>query len=79
MYWDRFDICEAWYVFASLWHGGKGSWLYAKLGQLDRLGFKPGIMLRGRSNLSENGQAIYDGLVQAHGKPAWSDTWVSHG
>ncbi len=37
--WNRFDICEACYLFASEWHEGQGSATYAMFGRLDRLGF----------------------------------------
>jgi hypothetical protein len=43
--WNRFDICEAWYLFASDWHEGQGSDGYAAFGRLDRLGFRPSPML----------------------------------
>ena len=45
MYFDRFDICEAHFLFACLFHGGQGCSVYSKLGQLERMQFRcaPGI------------------------------------
>lgn len=40
--WDRFDICRAWYAFASEWHNGQWSPEYAIFGRLARLGFRMG-------------------------------------
>ena len=67
MQWDRFDICEAWWLYASLNHGGQWSRLYAKLSQLVRMGFSPRVLLRSYSDLSVNGREIYD-LLEARGK-----------
>ena len=64
MYWDRFDICEAYYVFAMLWHGGQWSDEYATFGRLARLNFSPSPMLAGPENLSDNGQEIYAQLIE---------------
>jgi len=61
-YFDRFDICEAWYLYASHCHSGQGSSLYAKFSQLHRIGFNPGPMLS-IGSLTENGLAIYANLV----------------
>mgnify|MGYP004024663463 CR=1 FL=1 len=67
MYFDRFDICEAHYVLAMLWHGGMDSSLYAKLSQLERIKFRPSPMLSGPEDLTENGREIYKNLVEAFG------------
>jgi hypothetical protein len=61
-YFDRFDICEAHYLYASHYHTGQFSPIYAKLGQLDRLGFRPGLMLSVH-NLSDNALTIYANLI----------------
>ncbi len=60
--WDRFDICEAWYVFASEYHGGQWSPEYRILGRLARIGFRPSPMLS-RRNLSRNAHRILASLV----------------
>ena len=67
MYFDRFDICLAHWAFACNWHGGQSSATYAKLGQLDRMGFWPG-MGQGTEprNLGDNAREIYKQLVIAH-------------
>jgi len=62
--WNRFDICEASYLFASAWHEGQGSATYAVFGRLDRLGFRPSPILSTRS-LSANGRLILAGLIRA--------------
>ena len=63
MYFDRFDICSAYYLFGSLCNSGQGSKEYAYLSRAEKCGFKPGSNFRIES-LSENGREIYDGLVQ---------------
>ena len=65
MYFDRFDICEAWYLYASHYHGGQWSKLYSILSYRLPivLGFKPGAQLDGYMGLTDNGKEIYDNLV----------------
>ena len=62
--WNRFDVCEAWYLFASAWHEGQFSDTYAIFGRLDRLGFRPSPMLSTHS-LSPNGRLILATLIRA--------------
>ena len=57
MYFDRFDICEAW----SIWAHDYGE--YAVITRLNRMGFRLSPMREHYADLSENGQAIYDALV----------------
>ena len=60
MYWDRFDICEAWYLALCHCHDGQWSDSYKRLCKLTRPGFfRPSPMLS-VDNLSENGREIYD-------------------
>ncbi len=61
--WNRFDICEAWYLFASEWHQGQGSDTYAIFGRLDRMRFRPSPMLS-RRTLSANGRLILATLIR---------------
>ena len=61
---DRFDICEAYYLYAVHWHGGQFSELYQVLGRLHNMGFKPGAMGIMYETLSDNGRGIYDSLVE---------------
>ena len=61
--WNRFDICEAWYLFAVDWHEGQGSERYAIFGRLERLGFTPSPRLS-RQTLSPNGRVILAGLIR---------------
>jgi hypothetical protein len=61
--WNRFDICEAYYLFASEWHEGQGSRTYAIFGRLARLGFRPSPLLSKRG-LSPNGRQILANLIR---------------
>ena len=63
MYFDRFDICEAYYAFATDYHGGQWSPGYAILGRLQRMGYRPGFGGVTYASLTENGKAIYNSLV----------------
>lgn len=67
---DRFDICEAYYLFASQYHAGQGSREYAIFGRLDRLHFKPRPRLSNYQDLSENGRGIFINLVRKQLKRA---------
>ncbi len=58
MYWDRFDIVEAWYLALSECHGGQWSDEYARLSKILSY-FTPGPMLSVES-LTENGLVIYE-------------------
>ena len=66
MYYDSLDICEAHYLFASLFHGGQGCAIYAKFGQLDRLRFKPSPILSKPADLNPNAKEIFRSLVVKH-------------
>jgi hypothetical protein len=66
MYFDKFDICEAHYIFAMLYHGGQCCPIYAKFAQLDRIGFRASPMLTHPNDLNENARSIYDDLVEKH-------------
>ena len=63
MYWDRFDICEAYYCYAMQWHKGQWSKEYALHSVFDRIQFKISPAFRNETSLTENGRAIYDSLV----------------
>ena len=62
MYFDRFDICEAYSVYASEFSGGQGSHWYGVLSRLSAIGFcaRPSLSVK---TLSENARSIYDALV----------------
>ena len=62
MYFDRFDICEARYLFLTLWHEGQWSDKYRRLCRMSRY-FTPRPSLRA-STLTPNGKAIYSALVR---------------
>ena len=38
---DRYDVCEAYWLFACYWHRGSWSPEYAIFGRLSKLHFKP--------------------------------------
>jgi len=60
MWFDRFDICEAYYLAFCDCHGGKSSREYARLSRMSRY-FRPSPMLT-VDRLSENGREIYDAV-----------------
>jgi len=62
MYFDRFDICEAYYCYASDYHEGQWSKIYEIFGRLHELDFNPRMDLSFES-LTDNGQSIYQNLV----------------
>ena len=66
MFFDRFDICEAHYLFACLYHEGMGSETYAKFAQLERIEFRCAPGIQEPRDLSENGRSIFRDLVVAH-------------
>ena len=65
MFFDRFDICEAHYLFACLYHEGMWSKTYAKFAQLERIGFRCAPGIENPKDLSENGRWIFRDLVVA--------------
>ena len=68
---ERFDVAEAYYVFATHYHKG-GDTSDCIMARLDRREFKPGDQLGGSDSgpchygLSENGYGIYSRLVKTH-------------
>jgi len=60
MYFDRFDICEAWYLWLCDNHGGQWSREYKRLSKMTRY-FRPSPMLSVET-LTDNGRAIFDAL-----------------
>lgn len=56
-YWDRFDICEAWNVYAAECHGGAASPEYCIFGRLNRIRFKPSPLLDIHRKTSDNQNA----------------------
>ena len=65
MYFDRFDIVEAYYCFYSDYHEGQWSDKYRRMSRISAY-FKPRPNLS-YETLEENGKYIYDSLVQANG------------
>lgn len=65
---NRFDICEAFYLYAMLYHGGQWSKEYAIFGRLHRIGFRPAPSLSGPEDLEEGALAIFERLVAGESK-----------
>lgn len=64
-YFNRFDICEAYYVFAMLYHGGQWSKEYRIFGRLQRIKYEP-RNLNDERDLNENAKEIFLKLVYSH-------------
>ena len=67
MYFDRFDICEAYYLAFSHCHNGQWSEEYSRMSNMKKY-FKPSPLLSVES-LSENAKAIYDDVCSRLLKP----------
>lgn len=75
MYWDRFDICEAYFLALCEWHGGLQSRTYRRLCRLTKPGhFSPRTNLSVET-LTENGREIYEGLVARFQMQAATKAW----
>lgn len=68
MFWDRFDIVEAYYAYYTENHSGQCSIGYARICHILEY-FKPSVLFNGYDSLEENGKVIYDNLVLEN-KPA---------
>jgi len=87
-YFDRFDICEAYYALENDYN--LGGWLHERKSnqrrrescgvQLHRLKFKVGAGFNGFESLSENGTEIYLALEERYGFAHWpeSETQILH-
>lgn len=62
MRYDRFDICAAYYWYATQYHEGQGSETYKIFGRLAALDYSPELSVQ-RGELSENAQEIFERLV----------------
>jgi hypothetical protein len=67
MYFNRYDICEAYYLYATFYHGGMGSKEYALFSTFDRIGWSPSLLLENEEHLTDNGREIFDHLVATEG------------
>ena len=63
MYFDRFDICEAYWCYSNDYHEGMFSELYKISGRLIGIDFNPNPNLC-YELLSDNGKDIYNNLVE---------------
>lgn len=72
-YFDRFDICEAYYLIEMDYHIGGILWEresnarrhMSTIFQLTRMGFRPSPILS-IDSLTKNGRAIYDDLIEQY-------------
>ena len=62
MFFDRFDIAEAYYLFFAHYHEGQASKKYRRLSKITRY-FKPRPSLSVET-LTENGRDIYEELAR---------------
>lgn len=60
MYFDRFDICEAWYLWLSENHEGQWSDKYRRLSRMSEYYTPPHSL--SVENLGENAREIYEAL-----------------
>ena len=65
MYFDRFDICAAYYLYGSLYHGGQCTKEYAYTSRALECGFEPGPIFS-YDSLSDNAKMIYKSLKRRH-------------
>jgi hypothetical protein len=67
---NRHDICEAYYLFGSLYHSGQGSKEYGYLSRLSKIGFRPraSLLTQGEHALSENALYIFEELIARNGE-----------
>ena len=63
LYFDRFDVCLAYWAYATHWHAGQFSDTYAIFGRLERMGFRPGCQSDRPADLGDNAREIYRQLV----------------
>ena len=63
MYFDRFDIAQAYYLFFVDYHEGQGSEKYKRLCKIEEY-LKLPYTFEGYKSLSKNGKAIYDYLAK---------------
>ena len=63
MYYDRFDIAQAYYLFFVDYHEGQTSEKYKRLCKIEEY-LKLSPMFKGYLSLSENGKEIYNHLVR---------------
>ena len=70
MYFDRFNICEAYYAFAVDYEIGGDAYTTSKRGifqRLRRMHFKVSPLFKGYESLDDNGKDIYRQLEERYG------------
>jgi hypothetical protein len=77
MFFDRFDIAEAYWCFFCDYHEGQWSKKYQRLSKMSRY-FKPRYDLS-YETLEENGRAIYDALVEKDKAECRHNTMIETG
>jgi hypothetical protein len=61
----RFDVCEAWWWYAFLYHDGQDSTPYRIFGRLAKLGYNVSVVAR-LATLNDNARAIFQSLANRH-------------
>jgi hypothetical protein len=64
MYFNRFDICEAYYLALSHCHSGQWSTEYARMCKLTRPGFFSPSPILSVDTLNENAKEIYESVCK---------------
>lgn len=65
-YFNKLDVCSAWYLWLSENHGGQWSEEYIRLCKVSSY-FHPGLLFK-YETMSENAKEIYDDLCNKHGQ-----------
>jgi hypothetical protein len=61
----RYDVMDAYWLFASWYHGGQGTREYAIFGRLAKIGYKPGIHVS--FSVDPSGASRWGSLVSQSG------------
>jgi len=62
--WNRTDICQAWWLYSVLWHGGMSTPEYRITSRINAMGmFNPDSMWIDIEALNDNTKLIYARLV----------------
>lgn len=66
MFYDRFDIALAWYLYCTNWHSGTRDWRYHRLVRMQRFFYPGSITLHSLAAESENAFEIYLDIVERY-------------
>jgi len=73
-YFDRFDICEAYYCYAIQYHNGQWSEEYEMLGRLKNMDFNTSMSIENELEqaLTDNGKEIYCNILKKRENINWT-------